>query len=368
MVQRRVEVAKQQLCDRKVELEIICSNVDFVLNIGDLQGNQFEIRIRDLNRVKVDWVALLDASGILEPAEETFVGCSSKHIDLMVERVKKYGFINFYGEQRIGAPGTSEQVGVRAFEIGRAMLRQNFVEAIKLIMKGTRHHETDEVRRVRQAWKDSKGDPSITLKAFKGTDILPRERAVLRGLNRYPDNPLEALRFLNYNMRIFYINSYQSYIFNRAASERTKLHGDTVVKGDLYFDKDVDQRQNVKVVEGNEVPPIEIAQIVLPLPGYNVQYPKNEIGKLYQDLLLADSVKFEKNNAVPEATAKGSYRKLIVYPGNLIAKTGAVEDECDSVELSFQLPKGSYATMLLRELMFTTVVRPPKLSVSKNTA
>lgn len=353
MGQHRAERAiRQQLQNRDVELKILCSNVDFVLNIGDLEGNQFDITVRNLKRVKVDWKLNSNING--KPPKEFFVDCDKAHIIHMVERVQKHGFINFYGEQRVGAPGRRQEVGVRAFEIGRAMIRKEFKIAIDLLMEGTRHNETEEVRRIRQAWKDSYGNSTMTLKAFGKADIMPRERAILRGLNRYPDNPLEAIRFLSYNMRIFYINAYQSFIFNRTASERIKLHGDKVVRGDLYFDKEGDHRDNVKVVHGNETPPIEISQVVLPLPGYNVQYPDNEIGKYFEQLLAKDRVTFEKN-AVPEATASGSYRKLIVHPTNLTVETS--ESSCDSMKLSFQLPKGSYATMLLRELMVTTVAR-----------
>ena len=358
MALNRVEKAIQrQLQSRDVELKILCTNVGFVLNVGDLEGNHFEITIRNLKRVKVDQSPPSNENDVLRPPKESFVECDRTHIDRMVERIKRYGFINFYGEQRIGAPGKSEEVGVRAFEIGRAMLRQDFMGAINLILTGTRHNEKDEVRRVRQAWKDSNGDPSITLKAFRGADIMPRERAVLRGLNRYPENPLEAIRFLNFNMRIFYVNAYQSYVFNRVASERVKLHGHTVVKGDLYFEKDGDTRDKIKVVEGNEVPPVAISQVVLPLPGYNIQYPTNEAGQIYRDILKSDCVEFKKKS-VPEATASGSYRKLIVRPEHLTADTES-DSICESMKLTFRLPKGSYATMLLRELMLTTVVRPP---------
>ena len=348
MGQHRAERSiRQQLQNRDVELKILSTNVDFLLNIGDLEGNQFEITVRNLKRVKVDW----DGN---EPVKESFVDCEREHINRMVERIQKHGYINFYGEQRIGAPGKREEIGVRAFEIGRAMVKQDFKKAIDLLMEGTRHHETKEARCVRQAWKDSSGNAATTLKAFGKADIMPRERAILKGLNRYPDNQLEAIRFLSYNMRIFYVNAYQSYLFNKAASKRIRLHGDCVVKGDLYFDKEGDHRDSIKVVQGTESPRIQISQVVLPLPGYNVQYPENEIGKYYQHLMTADGVKFEKN-AVPEATAGGSYRKLIVHPKNLTIESP--KSSCDNMKLSFQLPKGSYATMLLRELMLTTVVR-----------
>jgi len=161
---------------------------------------------------------------------------------------------------------------------------------------------------------------------------------------------------LNYNMRIFYVNAYQSYVFNRVASKRVELHGHAVVKGDLYFEKEGDTRDKVKVVQGNEVPTISISQVVFPLPGYNIQYPTSEAGQIYRDILESDRVEFNKNS-VPEATAGGSYRKLIVHPKMLTANTES-DSICESMKLTFRLPKGSYATMLLRELMLTTVVRP----------
>jgi len=236
-----------------IELKILCSNADSVLNIGSLEGNRFEITVRNLKRVvvggKIVDGKIVDGK-IVDDSDndngttrgDSFVSCDVAHIDRMVERIRTHGFVNFYGEQRIGAPGTRELVGVRAFEIGRAMLKNDFRGAINLLMEGSsstlrpNKPEPEAVRRIRSAWRDSNGDPSVTLKAFHKDDVLPRERAVLRGLNRYPDNPLEALRFLSFHTRIFYINAYQSYVFNKAASERIKRFGNAVAKGDLYLD------------------------------------------------------------------------------------------------------------------------------------
>ncbi|KAL3938028.1 MAG: hypothetical protein SGARI_001905 [Bacillariaceae sp.] len=276
----------------------------------------------------------------------------------MFERVKERGFINYYGEQRVGAPGSSREVGVRAFDIGKAMLQKDYMKAIHLLMEGTSVRESDDVRRIRKAWKDSNGDPSITLKAFQGQDIMPREKTVLRGLNRFPGNPLEALRYLNHNMRMFYINAYQSYLWNLAASKRMKLYGDKPVVGDLYFDSNSsDGQRSVKVIKStDQLQQVHISDVVLPLPGYNnIQYPANELGQFYQSHLEQDKVTFEKN-AVPESTSKGTYRKVIVFPKNMsMERDPEVED---GAKLSFELPKGCYATMLLREMMVTTVTRP----------
>lgn len=67
----------------------------------DLKGNQFEIVVRDLKRVKIRAPVRRAArisggdDGIIE---ESFQPCDETHIDEMVQRIRKFGFINYYGE------------------------------------------------------------------------------------------------------------------------------------------------------------------------------------------------------------------------------------------------------------------------------
>lgn len=109
---------------------------------------------------------------------------------------------------------------------------------------------------------------------------------------------------------------------------------------------------------------VHISQVVLPLPGYNVQYPENEIGDLYKTILTEDGIELSKNK-VPESTAKGSYRKLLQKADGLHWEpVGKSEDSDDpvvsDVKFTFELESGAYATMMLRELMVTTMSRDSK--------
>ena len=110
------------------------------------------------------------------------------------------------------------------------------------------------------------------------------------------------------------------------------------------------------------------------LPGYNIQYPANEIGELYKKFLADDGIEMSKDD-IPEATAKGSYRKLIQRAANLkweavpetedesLQKGSPLESE-DSVvtaaRLTFELESGCYATMMLRELLVSSMARDSK--------
>ena len=91
---------------------------------------------------------------------------------------------------------------------------------------------------MRETFAKTNGDPVATLAVFPRSDALGRERTVLQGLKRYgKDKPLEAIRCLHFNIRLFWINAYQSLVWNKMASERIKRLGYNAVEGDLYMDE-----------------------------------------------------------------------------------------------------------------------------------
>jgi tRNA(Glu) U13 pseudouridine synthase TruD len=87
---------------------------------------------------------------------------------------------------------------------------------------------------------------------------------------------------------------------------------------------------------------------------------------LYEEVLRGECVELSKGN-IPEATAKGSYRKLIQRASKLmwsaIPEEGKLKSNVsndpvvDAARFTFELKSGCYATMMLRELMVTTMYR-----------
>jgi tRNA(Glu) U13 pseudouridine synthase TruD len=113
-----------------------------------------------------------------------------------------------------------------------------------------------------------------------------------------------------------------------------------------------------------------------------------KLGTLYREFLEKDRIYhlLVKSPQIPEeGTSKGSYRHIIVHAinndinysrifsrdeaknnshnetKNVAVNDAGILSRCHNedvnVQFKFQLPKGSYATMFLRELMLTTVVR-----------
>ena len=334
--------------------------VGFMLQNGDLQGNRFGITLKGVKRVHIE-------RNEKDDLVEQFRPCEKEHLREMFQRVQRSGFVNFYGEQRVGAPGETSEVGVRTFDVGRAMLQGDFSKAIDLLMTGRAILHSRDAKenppetRVREAWKESNGDPVATLKVFPKNDNMPRERAVMKGLKRYGKaEPLAAIQCLPHNVRRFWINAYQSWIWNSMASARLIRYGSaSPVIGDLFTEDGATDINDVKVVDSENFSSVSLNQVVLPLPGFGVRYPENEIGDAYRRLLDEDNISFEKKGP-DEGTAKGAYRHLVTKAEEMELTFQDDKNEAlcaSSITVSFDLPAGSYATMLLREFLGKTVAR-----------
>lgn len=142
---------------------------------------------------------------------EKTTSAHASHLDAMVKRVRNKGFINFYGEQRVGDAGDETYVGVRSFDVGKAMLKEDFSQAIDLIMAGRSNQvytPCPEEIEAREIWTKTK-DARQTLARFpKNASTMARERDLMRGMLRY-DNALEAIRCVHHNVRMFWIHAYQ---------------------------------------------------------------------------------------------------------------------------------------------------------------
>ncbi|XP_042208197.1 pseudouridylate synthase 7 homolog isoform X2 [Homarus americanus] len=122
----------------------------------------------------------------------------------------------------------------------------------------------------------------------------------------------------------------------------------------------------------------DILDVLLPLPGYNVEYPDNEIKEWYKELLETDGLSFSSlKHRVKSYAVGGAYRRLIVRPTNVNgtlcyykdSSKPLIQSDMDklrevevkdniltegphkAVILEMTLPASSYATVALRELL-----------------
>jgi tRNA pseudouridine13 synthase len=329
-----------------------------MLSPGMLYRNQFQITLRDIQVVRTHRTN----NAITPPSIQDVIQGS-------IQPMKRYGFVNLFGEQRLGID--TDTMPIQSY-IGKAILQQDFWMAINLIIQGDpgdtcnlnassvdeRNDEEEQgktlytsqaITMARKLWCETQ-DPVAVLKVLP-RDGFHRERIILKGLKRYGKHePLAVWRCLPYHIRSFYIHAYQSYVWNSVAWERIrKVGARTVMKGDLYYD-------NGKLKITSEPSQVPFSSIVHPLPGTDVRYPENEIGDMYHKILQKDGIDFNAKDAPAESTAKGTYRSLHSYAHNLEWHRILGDGEEERVTLSaakftFELDSGCYGTVMLRQLM-----------------
>lgn len=339
--------------------------VDRELGLGDLKGNLFTLTLR----------------GVEGGTEDT--------VTRAVNELKLSGVINYFGLQRFG----THAIGTH--EIGAALLRGAWAEVHDLILR-PRDGDNEDAAAARAIYKET-GDAAAALKR------MPRycnaERGLLEALGRCGKNDLvNPLSGIPRTTRKMYVHAYQSYMWNKAASERVRRHGlSRPVAGDLIVDEsmlqyagedDGDIFSRVREVTAKEAASgaFKITDVVLPLPGNRVIYSES-LKSLYEEICKKDGVQLTGfAHTVKEYSfgfLPGAYRKLVIKPDKIeysfarysdpktdLTATDLMRVEAgdDSVQasgedkdgkflalrLSFALPTSSYATMVIRELMKST--------------
>ncbi|XP_031538943.2 pseudouridylate synthase PUS7L isoform X2 [Vicugna pacos] len=350
MVVRKVTPERLKNIEKEVEKKRMSvfniRSVDDSLRLGQLKGNHFDIVIRNLRN------QINDSANLRERILEA------------IENVKSKGFVNYYGPQRFGLGRK-----VHTDQIGLALLKREMVKAVRLFL--TPEDLDDPVNRAKKYFlqtEDAKGTLSLM------PDFKVRERALLESLHRFgmtEEGCIRAWFSFPHSMRIFYVHAYSSNIWNESVSYRLATYGSRVVEGDLVcLDEDVDDEHlpNSKVhlvtEEEESANTYAIHQVVLPVLGYNIQYPKNKVGQWYQEVLSRDGLQTCRFK-IPslKLNVPGCYRKLLKHPCNLsyqlteerntdVKIEGSHIDETTlSLLISFDLDASCYATVCLREIM-----------------
>lgn len=294
------------------------------LVLGQLQGNRFTITLRSINAENEDVIR----------AAATALGMN--------------GFINYFGLQRFGSSSIATHL------IGAALLRGDWKAAVSMVLE-PREGEKDTTRMIREYYKES-GDIEGTLRQLPR--YLVAERAILQCFQKCPGNYIQALLAIPRTLRMMFVHSYQSYLWNHAASMRVQKYGfHQVVLGDLVYCKEQESDKemiaprlegegdngddthidchledisvtdlpevkdaSIKVISEEDIAAKKytIDDIVLPLPGSRVSYPSNEIGKIYHDLAdkdgisLTESAHNSKEFSLTYMT--GAYRRVFQKP------------------------------------------------------
>ncbi|HLD80183.1 MAG TPA: tRNA pseudouridine(13) synthase TruD [Candidatus Nanoarchaeia archaeon] len=234
------------------------------ISLGDLQGNRFEIVVRNLETEKVERADYIE---------------------------------NYFDEQRFSENNV---------KIGRHLLKKEFGKAAAL---------ADEVK-------------------------------VAKYLEQKPTDFVGALKNVPIRLLRMYVNAYQSYIWNKTVATYLEKVGKVLKKvsyseGELFFVSN----------------PEKFKEMRIPLVGFGHEEAETEeVQEIIDEIMKEENLSSTDFiiKQIPELTLEGELRNVFVDVKDL--KIGRKqEDELNAgkskVKVSFTLPKGSYATMVIKKIV-----------------
>ena len=234
--------------------------------------------------------------------------------------------LNFYGYQRFGSKRPVTHL------IGKAILQRDFQKAVDLILSFTSTYDSKENTEIREKLSDGKNYEKYFDEVPLQMDI---ERMVMREMIEHGE-PIRAIRIIPVSLRRFYVQAYQSFIFNQSLSAAF-LDGENLFEaqsGDVCFDS---HGIIGKYVEGSD------QKLALPFVGYSY-YKKTRFDFQISKILKREEVSpkdfFIKE--MQEVSSEGGFRQAAIHCSNHTSHDNVVE---------FSLSRGSFATILLREIM-----------------
>jgi tRNA pseudouridine13 synthase len=274
---------------------------------ASLQGNRFEITVRDLRDLPD-----------LEP-------------------LKRFGVPNYFDDQRFGSlRGTAGEF------IGRALVRGEYENALKLSIASPSAQDRKQERDLKVRLRDRWGDW-----ASLGRD-LPRsaERNIARYLATRPGAFGFAFELLDQNLRILYLSAYQSWLWNRTLAAIIRNLPDP-------YEVEYAAGRHVFYRSLSAADHDRLAELAIPLLTPSQEF-EGETAKIVSSLLREERIEqrqFRLKKLAKTFFGKG-LRDALIAPAGLKSTSG--EDELNPgkrrLTLSFELPKGAYATILLKRL------------------
>jgi len=308
------------------------------IGLGDLEGNQFKINVRNI-----------DLS-----VEETRAA-----VEKTTAEIRNAGGVpNFFGIQRFGAKRPLTH------RVGADILEGDLEKAIMRYVSEVYKDEPEDTKEVRRFLADTRDFKSAVVKF---PDHLGHEKALLSHLISRPGDFKGAFMILPKNLYTMFIHAYQSWLFNRIICERLNsgLSLNEAVVGDIVCyrgkDKMPDSSRLEKVDESNvgginALLKRKRAFITAPLFGSETPLADGVPGEIERKIIeetgfTADDFKVP---AFPEVASRGLRKEILLEAEPITSVSNdSFFDGKTMLTLEFKLPKGSYATTVLREYMKT---------------
>lgn len=308
---------KQNLSEKNLELCYLGQG-DRPFTPHDIAGNRFTIVIRDLS-----------AAG-------------AAFAEKALDEVRRDGLPNYFDDQRFGSVGSSGEF------IARAWCRGDYERALWLALADAHPDDRPEERIQKQILRDNWGK-WVECKAK--LDRSHRRSIVTYLADKPPDRPdyRGAFSKLKVDLRGIYLAAFQSFLWNRMLARFMRQTVPVERLTDVALQ--LDPAPFFNALEPAER---EALQTELPLPSARLHLDEGPMLTLIQEILTEVGlelrelrVKFPRDSFF----SKGA-RKAVIPVANVSHDVASDElyEGRRKLRLSFELPRGAYATILVKRL------------------
>jgi tRNA pseudouridine13 synthase len=290
----------------------------------ELIGNRFELVLRALN--EADLEAAMRA----------------------IEDIPRVGLPNYFDDQRFGSVGLSGEF------VAEAWLRGDHERALKLAMAEPNPSDRSAAKAEKEILRSHWGNWPESKR------LLPRSsaRSIVTYLVDHPTDFRGAFARLRRELRMLYFSAFQSHLWN------------LVLAGWLRAELDPAQLTLVDLKLGPfpfplGIPPErvqELRSVWLPLPSARTPPPSGRLGGVVEEVLVGRRLEWKElriKHLKDIFLSKGS-RPCLFFPEHLHVQpeADALHPGRRALRLSFELPKGSYATILVKRITDAAEPRP----------
>lgn len=292
------------------------------LRRGHLKGNRFSIRVRDVDPLGV------------------------RQVYRSMQTLEKTGVPAYFGEQRFGYRRNNHLCGLALLQSQPQVLLDEMLGARGALFPP------------RQLSFRRLYDEGKFAEALPGWGRNDRaERIAMQALVRGRD-AAGAVRALPEYIKSFWISALQSAIFNANLDARvTEGSYASLVEGDIMFKHDSGACFQASDATADEIASrLASAEIspTGPLHGAGMLQPTARVAQLEEAAVRAFDATLESVTAPNPIAYAGARRPLRVFFSNWEIE-GGVDEHGAFIRCAFDLPKGAFATVMMRELLGAVV-------------
>jgi tRNA pseudouridine13 synthase len=271
-----------------------------------------------------------------------------------LEEVRHDGVPNYFDDQRFGSVTTSRAGSVSDGTntsdgefIARLLVRGQYEDALRLALTAPYEFDRKEAKKEKAILRQHWGDwPTAK-------DRLPRghARSLVDYLVHHPTDFRGTLARMRPELRGLYLSAYQSYLWNRMLARHIErsLRPEQIVRvplrlGEVPMPRGLDDTQLAALTAAT-----------LPLPTARLHLdPADPRLPLIQEVLAEEALELSqlKVKGVREMFFSKGDRGVLCVPANLTFESA--DDELNAGKkkllLSFELPRGSYATLVVKRI------------------